>query len=180
MGTGWRDAADPVFARTMDPYRAKNCIYLQGMSTTVEDGIITATGEFTIADSCYIDDTGHFNAVEFTICFNQLFYATVAEGIRSQLHPALNEWTLDEYWQRRLPDVLIHKSSSTYKRPINPRAFSGEVRFDEISTRMLQRGMLTIETSARFWDDSGGAATGNVRLALVNVPESARRIRVDG
>jgi hypothetical protein len=25
-----------------------------------------------IAESCYIDSTGHFNAVEFQICANQL------------------------------------------------------------------------------------------------------------
>src|SRR4029079_17504306 len=37
-------------------------------------GLIKGSGRFSIPCSCYIDDTGHFNAVEFNICFNQLAY----------------------------------------------------------------------------------------------------------
>ena len=39
---------------------------------------LVAAGEFHIGQSCYIQSTGHFNAVEFNICFNQLAYVTYA------------------------------------------------------------------------------------------------------
>ena len=45
-------------------------------------GLISAKGRFSIPDSCYIDDTGHFNAVEFNICFNQLAYVPSASASR--------------------------------------------------------------------------------------------------
>jgi hypothetical protein len=39
-------------------------------------------GRFAILESCYIDNTGHFNAVEFNICFNQLAYVMFANASR--------------------------------------------------------------------------------------------------
>ncbi|MGW6540873.1 FcoT family thioesterase [Streptomyces sp. NPDC055051] len=47
---------------------------------------LTGSGMFTIPEPCYIDDTGHFNAVEFNICYNQLAYYTLAAMIRDRVH----------------------------------------------------------------------------------------------
>src|SRR5437868_7116844 len=70
--------ADEFVCAILKPYRA-HAIYLKSAAIThVHDGtaaqdasgtppLITGTGRFSIAESCYIDDTGHFNAVEFNI-----------------------------------------------------------------------------------------------------------------
>ena len=45
--------------------------------------LITGKGRFSIPESCYIDSTGHFNAVEFNICYNQLAYVLFAGCINA-------------------------------------------------------------------------------------------------
>src|SRR5262245_56508099 len=76
---------DAFVADILRPYRA-HARYLKSAEIThVHDkavpqgrgkpsSLITGMGRFSIPESCYIDHTGHFNAVEFNICFNQLAY----------------------------------------------------------------------------------------------------------
>jgi hypothetical protein len=64
-----------------------------------------------IPESCYIDDTGHFNAVEFNICFNQLAYVLfgkcVDAGILQKLrHEKVNVISFPDYKLHRLPSML--------------------------------------------------------------------------
>jgi len=47
--------------------------------------LVTAGGRFSIPESCYIDDTGHFNAVEFNICFNQLAYVAFGKCLEANI-----------------------------------------------------------------------------------------------
>jgi len=173
FSTGQLDDREPVFHRAVNPYRAKGCIYLTGAEVTrSEEGQVASRGQFRIGESCYIDDTGHFNAAEFVICYNQLMYTTLAVAVQHSLLPAFSHWTLDDYWARQLPDVLIHKLTSSYQRPIDARGFRADFTITSLSTRALSRGMLTLETSIRFEDDNGGRAKGEVALALVNAPAS--------
>src|SRR5688572_6040661 len=44
---------------------------------------VRARGEFRIQESFYIADTGHFNAVEFNVCYNQLAYVLIGQCILS-------------------------------------------------------------------------------------------------
>ncbi|MEO1375818.1 MAG: FcoT family thioesterase, partial [Cyanobacteria bacterium J06635_10] len=53
------------------------------------------TTDFSIPESCYIDDTGHFNSVEFNICYNQLFYIIIAYLIKNQLLEVMKDWNLE-------------------------------------------------------------------------------------
>ena len=72
------DIIGPEFlSRVLKPYR-EHCCYLKSANFQHHKtgGIqgLTLHGQFSIDDSCYIDDTGHFNAVEYNICFNQIAY----------------------------------------------------------------------------------------------------------
>lgn len=67
-----------IFHKVLLPYQENKTKYLK-KATMInlekkESGLLTIIGDFEILNSCYIDSTGHFNAVEFTICFNQLAY----------------------------------------------------------------------------------------------------------
>lgn len=166
----WVDDTDPLFHRTVSPYRAKGCVYLRSAVVDRVDERIVSTGSFGIDESCYIDDTGHFNAAEFIICYNQLLYVSLATAVTRSLAPEFEHWTIDHFWERQLPDVLIHKLSSVFSRPINARSFTGEFTIRSISTRSLARGMLTLDTEIKFHDDHGGRSRGDVSIALVNVP----------
>jgi len=155
----------------LQPYR-ENCCYLRDAEVQKAPGVAQAHGRFAIDESCYIADTGHFNAVECNICYNQLGYYLLAICIDRTLFACLEPWTLADFWQRQLSDVLIYDLHSHFRRPINPRDFQGTVTFQEprVVTRTGKAPMLYIHTSLAFWDDRGGAADGTVKIAVTNLP----------
>ena len=160
----------PLLDRVLRPYRSKNCTYLQSLRTGNDQGIVRGEGDFAIPQSCYIDDTGHLNAAEVIICFNQVLYTLLAVSIRDRLIPALADWTEDEYWARQLDGVLITRQSTTFTRPISPRAFHGEVVFGQALTGRVvgsAQPLVSLQTRFRFGDDDGGACHGEVRVAVV-------------
>lgn len=185
---------DPLFHRCLNPYRAKDCIYLKSSSVEVcadlpvegvgaaadagagADGggpaAIVGRGTFSIGESCYIDDTGHFNAAEFVISYNQLMYMSLCETIASGRNPIFLGWTIDDYWARQLPDVLIQQLDTRYSRPINARSYRAEFRVTGVDVSRLDRGILKLRTEIEFSDDDGGRARGSILLALTNVPEA--------
>ncbi|WP_111980002.1 FcoT family thioesterase [Algibacillus agarilyticus] len=135
------------------------------------EALVTARGQFAIEKSCYIDDTGHFNAVEFNICFNQLSYVIVAQCIESGIFKALNpKWaalcpkTLQDFFEDQLATILISKLESKFLRPLNSRAFEGLFTVDKLS---VIKGRLFMHTSIAFYDEQGIAAKGNVLACYV-------------
>jgi hypothetical protein len=122
-------------------------------------------GEFAIAESCYIDETGHFNAVEFNICFNQFYYVTLAHGVVNRLFPALGVMTYEEYRRRQLPDVLIHEFRSVFKKPLDRSRFTGRFAFTEVTDH---HRFILFKTRCRFQDARGASAHGEVTLVLMN------------
>ena len=144
-----------------------HCRYL----TTLEVEGKRAAGTFAIPESCYIDDTGHLNAVEVNICYNQLLYSMIATAVRDGDGPVFDTWTMEEFWRRRLGDILIAKISTEFRKPIDARAFRGELTFDRVVSRRLRPGaapFVAIDTTFRFSDDRGGAAAGSARIAIVD------------
>jgi hypothetical protein len=167
------DALDPSTAllmRTMQPYAGKGCVYLKRSSVSMRSGLAVGSGDFSIAESCYIEDTGHFNAVEFNISYNQLFYYTLAECIRDGLLPQFSGWTLTDYWPRQLPNILIHRMSSSYSRAIDSRSYRGVMTITDIGFRNNSRPLVTVETHVEFTDDNGGRAAGDVSIVIVDPP----------
>ncbi len=158
-------------SRVLKPYR-DHCRYLKSVSiesdATAQDDVwlsLVAHGEFAIDQSCYIDDTGHFNAVEFNICYNQLAYVLLANCIRQEQLPALSSYTLETFFDKQLSNYLIANIDSSYHSQINPRRFYGEVRI--LSAR--SRGKLAIlRTSCHFRDDYDGHSSGEVKLAILH------------
>jgi hypothetical protein len=167
-------SATPVDARLLErvlqPYRGQDCAYLRQAGVVPGDGRPRAVGEFSIPQPCYIDDTGHLNAAEVIICYNQLLYALLAVSIRDRLVPALGDWTEADYWRHQLAGVLITRQTTTFTRPIDPRDFHGELSFDQALTgRRSGRSqpLVTLRTAFGFGDRSGGACHGQVRVAVV-------------
>jgi hypothetical protein len=154
------------------PYRAKNCEYLRtAVLEVAQDQLPTVSGEFEIGESCYIDDTGHFNSVEFNICYNQLIYYLIAKSVQEGLLPALRSWTLDDFWRSQLPDILITSFSSSFKRKMQARRFFGSVSVADI-VRVDKSAwwppLIVLHTTCRFWDEPGGLSVGKVTIAITN------------
>ena len=125
--------SEELLSRVLIPYR-DNCKYLKKLSmeylpvsshvsADASEASIAAIGELSIGESCYIDSTGHFNAVEFQICANQLMYAMGAEVTRLRILRAFSSMDLEGYYERQLPNVLITNVTMAFKKVMNPRRF---------------------------------------------------------
>lgn len=122
-------------------------------------------GNFSIPESCYIADTGHFNSVEFNICYNQLFYIIIAHLLKNSLLEVMRDWDLKIYKRRQLRDFLIVKFSSTFKRPIDSSHFQGTLSINKSSARS---NLIMLKTSCTFSDNNGGWSEGDVTIAILN------------
>jgi hypothetical protein len=121
-------------------------------------------GDFEIPESCYIDDTGHFNSVEFNICYNQIFYVLIAYLVKHRLLPEMKDWDLDTYKRRQLSDFLITKFSSTFRRPVNAKSFKGMLSINKCAARS---GLINVKTTCAFYDE-GGWSQGEVTVCVVS------------
>jgi len=155
-----------------------SCRYLK-RAEIVEAGDLAAgqavvmRGDFVIDESCYIDDTGHFNAVEFNICYNQMLYAVVAKLVAADAGGTFRGWALADFWRRQLPQFLIADYHSSFRRPMRGRHFDGEIRV----TRALRRGpsavwpsMMVLYTECTFGDVDGPSSSGRVKVVVLDPP----------
>lgn len=179
--------SEGLLAATLAPYSAKGCRYLREAEYLPADagspGLPAAQGLFGIPESSYIQDTGHFNAAEFVVAYNQLFYCLLAEAVDRGHVPGLEAWTLADLHARQLPDVLIQQCTSQFHAPIDARSFTGSITVDSMRLVQRRRRYVQLETSAMFRDlpgreqrggaagDGGpqrvGRATGRVVIAVL-------------
>ncbi|MFI9649452.1 FcoT family thioesterase [Streptomyces sp. NPDC052040] len=164
------DTDEELLERVLVPYKA-HCSYLRSAVVTAQDGLSAARCTFAIPESCYIDDTGHLNSVEVNIAYNQMMYYLVAKSVQERLLTGFEDWTLDDFWRHQLPDILIARFASQFRRPVDPRDFSGELEFRSV-TRRAPGGaapFLHAQTVHRYWDADGGRCDGEATLAFVNL-----------
>jgi hypothetical protein len=175
-----------VLDAILSPYKA-HCRYLQSATIEVPERrarpglgngngrghgrgdpatppVVLAHGEFQIPESWYIRDTGHFNSIEFNICYNQLVYTLIGQCVLNGLVSDLSSMTFDEYLARQLPDVLIAKFSSAFKRPMDSRDFRGTVSLNGITSRPR---LMLLRTSCSFEGSDGGYSEGDITLTIV-------------
>jgi hypothetical protein len=172
--------SEPFVADILKPYRP-NAKYLRsGQITQFRDAtqggagrapVVTAVGRFSIPESCYIDDTGHFNAVEFNICYNQLAYAMFGKCFDTGIVPRLRFLTLGEYKEHQLQSCFIASLESRFFKQLKGGDFRGELVVNKISAA---GGALFCFTSIRFSDCEDVKAQGEVVLAF-NPPASSAR-----
>jgi hypothetical protein len=159
---------DPqLLDRVLRPYKP-HCRYLR--SATVQHGpglnaVAAVRGRFAIPESCYIASTGHFNAVEFNICYNQLTYCLLAKCIDENVLAPFAGWSLHEFSRRQLADFLIARFFSAFHRPLQGGSFDGSV---EITKVAIRRDATFLRTVCRFEDDAGGRADGGATIAVLN------------
>jgi FcoT-like thioesterase domain len=172
--------SDSFVAEILKPYRP-HARYLKSAEITQvseempddaesKTSLVSGVGRFSIPESCYIDDTGHFNAVEFNICYNQLAYVVfgkcVAAGLLHRVWPAsvAHIPSFTEYKKHQLPAMLIVRVDGVrFFRMMKSDDFRAEFRIDRM-TMLGQAGFFY--TSITFSDCEGVKAKGNVVLAF--------------
>lgn len=163
-----RQLSHSLLDRVLRPYH-QNCRYLQearlehgGLASRYD---ITAYGRFSIPASCYIDATGHFNAVEFNMCYNQLAYMLIGGAIELDLMPVFHDWSLEDFTRRQLRDFLIVSFESEFRAPIQAQSFEGSIALKRVRA---SRAGIFIKTECRFHDAAAGLAQGHVLTAVVD------------
>lgn len=157
-------------------YAASDCFGNTQTSNLLGDKsfLLSGSGEFGIPESCYIDDTGHFNAVEFNICYNQLAYVLLAHWtVNNRIEP-LKGVSFEKFRQNQLSNMLIADLSSSFKKAIQSEHFYGRFAVKKISVRSR---VIFLKTHCEFYDGDEGTAEGNVLLAFIRMMEDASRER---
>jgi hypothetical protein len=161
---------EPEFIRTtLSPYANKGCIYQKtALHTFHEDQVSHGTrATFSIPDSCYIDSTGHFNAVELNICSNQMYYVLWADIIRNRRIAEVSHWTESNFKERQLPGMLIVRLESDFRKPIDAADFTAEGHIERM--RVIGKGSrqtLFLRTRATFTDKNSGLARAEIDFAV--------------
>ncbi|MGD1805487.1 FcoT family thioesterase [Dapis sp. BLCC M126] len=171
------NVSQDLVERFIEPYK-ENCKYLKQArfqylapidlsekleSRNQEIGYMQA--DFSIPESCYIADTGHFNSVEFNICYNQLFYLMIAYLVQNKLFKVMADWDLETYKYYQLSNFLISRFSSIFRKPINSDNFQGTLYINKYSAR---GHLIMLKTSCAFYDQNGGWAEGDINIAVLN------------
>jgi hypothetical protein len=172
--------ADAFVAEILKPYRT-HARYLKSAEIAhvrdtgacngapAEASLVTATGRFSIPESCYIDDTGHFNAVEFNICYNQLAYVLFGKCVEAGILQKLVRGkasipSFAEFMQHQLPSMLIVRIDGVrFLKQMRSDDFRAELRIDKFTTRGPAWFFFT---SITFSDCEGVKAEGSVVLAF--------------
>lgn len=171
---------DPLLLSEVLRCYKPHCRYLRELTVQAQGEQASATGTFEIPESCYIDATGHLNSVEVNICYNQMLYQTIAVLVRHRVGSLFGDWTMDDYWRRQLPGILITRLDSEYRRPIDSRRFYGEFTLggsQERTSTVDGAPFTSLDTSFRCWDDNGGQCAGTVRLAIVSAARPLGAVR---
>lgn len=130
-------------------------------------------GRLGIAESCYIADTGHFNAVEFNISYNQLVYVLIAEIVARGWDPAFEGWSLTDFHRRQLPDILIHSFQSRFSTQMDRRAYLGRVwieRCIRVGDLIRVESEIEFGVGEAFLTGKQRTSRGSANLAIVPVP----------
>jgi hypothetical protein len=178
--------SDAFVAEILKPYR-EHARYLKSAELTQfseealrnsdsKECLVTGVGRFSIPESCYIDDTGHFNAVEFNICYNQLAYVVFGKCVEAGLMHQLWRGNVDmdsfsrhipsysDYKRHQLPAMLIVRVDDVrFFKPMKSDDFRAELRVERM-TLLGQAGFFF--TSITFSDCEGVKAKGSVVLAF--------------
>lgn len=169
---------EPLLHRVLTPYRAKQCEYLKTVDVICdgrlgEGGRLSAECTFEIPESCYIDDTGHFNSVEFNICYNQMAYYLIAKIVQDGLAEPFNQWSMEDFWHRQLGDILITDFASSFRVQMRGRFFKGGMDILDVvawDANDIRDALVVVKTFCHYYDEHGGDSKGHVTAAITNPP----------
>ncbi|MGF2952243.1 FcoT family thioesterase [Mycobacterium sp. THU-M116] len=173
IGSAATDTApidEDLLSRVLEPYSSKGSRYLIDATYRATADSVLAYGNFTIAESAYIRSTGHFNAAELILCFNQLAYSAFAPAVLNEQIPELRGWSIVDYLDNQLANMLIKSTSSRFRGPINAQCFSARLWCNDFQVIERTVRYLLVPCAIEFWDEHGGAASAQVELVVLNIP----------
>jgi len=128
--------------------------------------LAVARGDFVSQPAWYIRDTGHFNAIEFNICYNQLAFVMVGQCIElGALGPLSAQLPKHEFRARMLPDLVISRYAVSFERPMLKSEFFASMAITKVISKM---GRLFLQTRCGVGPAQGEwCSRADVMLAVV-------------
>jgi hypothetical protein len=118
----------------------------------------------------YCDSTGHMNAVELTLAFNQMMYVSIGQSLVLGWIPGLKGLGEDYFMQKYWPDFLITKNESIFKAPLNVSSFCGTLRIKKsrpLSNHLLFELDVTVKPGSDEFPPPGEVSHAYSKMTLV-------------
>lgn len=144
--------------------------FVQNATLVQTDEYIGLNSRLGVAKPWYCDSTGHLNAVELNLAFNQMMYITIGEAITAELITELSDYDRRIFLKKYWPDFLITKVESEFKAPLHVDAFSAALRITKIK-RSRQHLWFQLDLTAapghQDWPEPGLNSHAYAKMTLV-------------
>lgn len=159
------NVSEDIINKALVTYIAKNTRYLTAAQISKKENDIFLKAEFSIKESCYLSPgSGHFNAIEALMCFNQMFYVTMLAGIEKKLFPFYEDITPDDFNQNRRSVYILELEKIKFKKQIDNNDFHGILEFKPLH-RIKNR--IYIDCRLGFGNDEAcDSFSGNIKLFI--------------
>ena len=121
--------SEEIINKALCTYINKGTRYIQ--TATIEkseDDTVTLECTFNISESCYLSPaSGHFNAVEAIMCFNQMLYVALLGGIQHQLYSFYEHISPDIFNQNRRKVYILDIENIHFKKQVDNKSFYGKL-----------------------------------------------------
>jgi hypothetical protein len=118
--------SEDIINKALVTYIAKNTRYVTKAQIDKKDDNIVLRADFSIKESCYLYPySGHFNAVESLMCFNQMLYVALLGGIKEKMFSFYDHITPDEFNLHRRKVYILEIEKNKFKKQIDNHSFQG-------------------------------------------------------
>jgi len=122
------NVSEDIINRALVTYLAKNTRYVINAQISKINDTVNLTADFSIKESCYLSPaSGHFNAVEALMCFNQMLYVALLGGINEKMFSFYEHITPDDFNRHRRKVYLLEFEKIKFKKQINNEFFHGRI-----------------------------------------------------
>jgi hypothetical protein len=121
--------------------------------------------KFSIPKTFYGSQSGHFNATEMMMCYNQMSYAFFAKSLEEGLIEPVGTLPLNEFIKCQMGNCLLARLNNIkFKSQIDAKDFSGKI----VLKKSPKRGNnVFVTTDFSFYDTNGGYASGEALIAFI-------------
>lgn len=138
--------------------------------TNDPDSWLRLDSQCAVAAPCYIEATGHFNAIELNLTYNQMLYLCLAEALRLDLFPK-PAWSFEHFFKAQLPNVLIVDYQARFRRQMMSARYQSWLMIESIQVRP-QRSLVLLKTRCAASNDCNDANEAQVIIALTDWPSA--------
>jgi len=157
--------SEDIINKALITYIAKNTRYMTKAQIDKKENTIVLKANFSIEESCYLYPySGHFNAVEALMCFNQMLYVALLGGIKKKMFSFYDHITPDEFNLHRQQVYILEIEKNKFKKQIDNNHFQG---FLELKPLHKIKERIYVNCHFGFGnDDKCNSFIGNIKVFI--------------